>query len=137
MPTDNPNPGNFANRPKEEVREIASKGGRSGTENKGFASENYPEEKQVSTELPVPSSQFPISTPHFSPPHLRSPSARPTSLLTILQREVASKGGKASSGSFQPGDERARQAGRKGGSSGSNGSNATDDMEYEDDELEE
>ncbi|KAL9574185.1 hypothetical protein ACKAV7_001700 [Fusarium commune] len=24
--TDNPNPGNFANRPKEEVQEIASKG---------------------------------------------------------------------------------------------------------------
>jgi general stress protein YciG len=36
--TDNTNPGNFANRPKEEVREIASKGGQSGTENSGFAS---------------------------------------------------------------------------------------------------
>jgi general stress protein YciG len=36
--TDNTNPGNFANRPKDEVREIASKGGQSGTENSGFAS---------------------------------------------------------------------------------------------------
>lgn len=31
------------------------------------------------------------------------------------QREIASKGGKASSGSFEPGSERAREAGRKGG----------------------
>ncbi|KAK5136645.1 conidiation-specific expression protein [Meristemomyces frigidus] len=36
--TDNTNPGNFANRPKEEVQAIASKGGKSGTENSGFAS---------------------------------------------------------------------------------------------------
>jgi len=36
--TDNTNPGNFANRPKEEVQAIASKGGQSGTENSGFAS---------------------------------------------------------------------------------------------------
>jgi len=36
--TDNTNPGNFANRPKEEVQNIASKGGQSGTENSGFAS---------------------------------------------------------------------------------------------------
>lgn len=32
------------------------------------------------------------------------------------QREIASKGGHASSGSFEPGSERAREAGRKGGS---------------------
>ncbi len=36
--------------------------------------------------------------------------------LTPHQRNIASKGGKASSGSFEPGSERAREAGRKGGS---------------------
>lgn len=35
---DNSNPGNFANRSKEEVQNIASKGGQTGTENSGFAS---------------------------------------------------------------------------------------------------
>ena len=35
---DNNNPGNFANRPKDEVQNIASKGGQTGTENSGFAS---------------------------------------------------------------------------------------------------
>ncbi|KAL1960321.1 hypothetical protein VTO42DRAFT_8281 [Malbranchea cinnamomea] len=37
------------------------------------------------------------------------------------QRDIASKGGHASSGSFEPGSERAREAGHKGGlaSSGS------------------
>jgi hypothetical protein len=42
--------------------------------------------------------------------------------LTTSQREIASKGGKASSGSFEPGSEKAREAGRKGGkASGGNG----------------
>lgn len=72
--THNTNPGNFANRPKEEVREIASKGGKA-SHSGGFASMD-PEK----------------------------------------QREIASKGGKASSGSFEKGSERAREAGRKGGS---------------------
>jgi hypothetical protein len=40
--TDNQNPGNFANRPKEEVQNIASKGGQSGTENSGFVSSTTP-----------------------------------------------------------------------------------------------
>ncbi|KAL3466682.1 hypothetical protein BJX64DRAFT_214751 [Aspergillus heterothallicus] len=31
------------------------------------------------------------------------------------QRNIASQGGQASSGSFQPGDQRAKEAGRKGG----------------------
>ncbi|KAM0206888.1 hypothetical protein ACHAQD_012276 [Fusarium lateritium] len=31
------------------------------------------------------------------------------------QREIASEGGKASSGSFEPGSEKAKEAGRKGG----------------------
>ncbi|KAK3939034.1 conidiation-specific protein 10 [Diplogelasinospora grovesii] len=68
------NPGNFANRPKEEVLEIASKGGQA-SHNSGFASMD-PEK----------------------------------------QHEIASKGGQASSGKFEPGSERAREAGRKGGS---------------------
>ncbi|KAF7723125.1 hypothetical protein EC973_002355 [Apophysomyces ossiformis] len=71
--TQNPNPGNFANRPKEEVRNIASKGGQM-AEGGGFADMD-PEK----------------------------------------QRAIASKGGKMSSGKFQPGSERAREAGRKGG----------------------
>lgn len=33
-----------------------------------------------------------------------------------LQREIASKGGQASSGSFEPGSEKAKEAGQKGGS---------------------
>lgn len=36
-------------------------------------------------------------------------------LLTVSQSDIASKGGKASSGSFEPGSERAREAGHKGG----------------------
>lgn len=48
--TDNKNPGNFANRPKEEVQNIASKGGQTGTENAGFAS--MPKDQVVS--LPTP-----------------------------------------------------------------------------------
>ncbi|KAI1360319.1 conidiation-specific protein 10 [Xylaria arbuscula] len=71
---DNQNPGNFANRPKDEVREIASKGGQA-SHNSGFAS-----------------------------------------MDPDKQREIASKGGQASSGSFEPGSEKAREAGRKGGS---------------------
>jgi general stress protein YciG len=34
----------------------------------------------------------------------------------MLQRDIASKGGQASSGSFEPGSEKAREAGQKGGS---------------------
>jgi general stress protein YciG len=33
-----------------------------------------------------------------------------------IQREISSKGGKASSGSFEKGSEAARETGRKGGS---------------------
>ncbi|KAF7716923.1 Conidiation-specific protein [Penicillium ucsense] len=71
--TDNTNPGNFANRSKEEVREIASKGGQSSHQG-GFAS-----------------------------------------MDADKQRDIASKGGQASSGSFHPGDPRAKEAGQKGG----------------------
>ncbi|KAK3690814.1 hypothetical protein LTR37_018942 [Vermiconidia calcicola] len=71
--TDNQNPGNFANRPKEEVQNIASKGGQSSAG--GFAS-----------------------------------------MDADKQKEIASQGGKASSGSFEPGSEKAKEAGQKGGS---------------------
>ncbi|KAJ5174064.1 uncharacterized protein N7500_001995 [Penicillium coprophilum] len=73
--SDNPNPGNFSNRPHEEVENIARKGGQS-SHRSGFASMD-PEK----------------------------------------QKNIASKGGHASSGSFQPGDPRAKEAGRKGGHS--------------------
>ncbi|KAJ5984896.1 hypothetical protein N7499_008885 [Penicillium canescens] len=73
--SDNPNPGNFANRPQEEVENIARKGGQSSHQG-GFAS-----------------------------------------MDPNKQRNIASEGGHASSGSFQPGDERAKEAGRKGGQS--------------------
>lgn len=38
---------------------------------------------------------------------------------SFFQREIASMGGKASSGSFEPGSEKAREAGRKGGAANS------------------
>ncbi|OAA65839.1 Stress-induced protein, KGG, repeat protein [Niveomyces insectorum RCEF 264] len=68
------NPGNFANRPKEEVRGAAQKGGQA-SHTGGFAS-----------------------------------------MDPDKQHDIASMGGQASSGSFEPGSERAREAGRKGGS---------------------
>merc|ERR1712187_180339 len=69
----NQNPGNFSNRPQEEVENIASKGGQS-SHSSGFAS-----------------------------------------MDSDKQHDIASKGGQHSGGSFQPGDERAKEAGRKGG----------------------
>ncbi|OWT43613.1 hypothetical protein VFPPC_18660 [Pochonia chlamydosporia 170] len=70
----NQNPGNFANRPKDEVQEIASKGGQA-SQSSGFAT-----------------------------------------MDANKQRDIASQGGHASHGSFEPGSEKAREAGRKGGS---------------------
>jgi len=97
--TDNTNPGNFANRSKEEVKEIASKGGQA-SHSGGFASmkENDPERL--------------VSFPNYY--HVSFP-GKP--MLTIVQQEIASKGGQASSGSFEPGSEKAKEAGRKGGQS--------------------
>ncbi|KAI8992003.1 hypothetical protein BDF20DRAFT_847705 [Mycotypha africana] len=44
------------------------------------------------------------------------------------QREIASQGGKASSGSFEKGSQRAKEAGRKGGkASGNTDQNNRDD----------
>ncbi|CAG7950010.1 unnamed protein product [Penicillium salamii] len=69
----NSNPGNFSNRPQEEVSNIARKGGQSSHEG-GFAS--------------------------------MDPSK---------QKDIASQGGHASGGSFEPGDPRAKEAGKRGG----------------------
>ncbi|KAL4801640.1 hypothetical protein BDV18DRAFT_164693 [Aspergillus unguis] len=69
----NENPGNFANRPHEEVQNIARKGGQS-SHNGGFASMDVDK-----------------------------------------QHDITSKSGQASGGSFQPGDSRAIETGRKGG----------------------
>lgn len=90
------NPGNFANRPKEEVQAIASKGGQA-SHSGGFASMD-PDKQVITSNLPL------ISTSHFA--------------NVCFQREIASQGGKASSGSFEPGSEKAKEAGRKGGSVG-------------------
>ncbi|KAL1583411.1 hypothetical protein WHR41_07564 [Cladosporium halotolerans] len=73
---DNSNPGNFANRPQEEVSNIASKGGQTGTENSGFAS-----------------------------------------MAKEKVQDIASQGGQASSGSFEKGSQKAKEAGAKGGQS--------------------
>ncbi|KAF2143842.1 uncharacterized protein K452DRAFT_317276 [Aplosporella prunicola CBS 121167] len=79
MPTANPNPANFANRPHEEVEAIASKGGQA------------------------------------SHSHGHSGGGGFASMDPGKQHDIASKGGQASSGSFEPGSEKAREAGQKGG----------------------
>lgn len=84
---------------KDEVREIASKGGQA-SHSGGFA--NMDPDKQVSS--------------------IARPPAQPSDALLILnQREIASKGGQASSGSFEKGSEKAKEAGRKGGLSSGGG----------------
>lgn len=50
--TDNTNPGNFANRPKEEVSEIAKKGGES-SHTGGFASMDPDKQVRLPTQLPT------------------------------------------------------------------------------------
>lgn len=96
--------------PKEEVREIASKGGQA-SHSGGFASMDP--DKQVSSMLH--NSRL-GQTIHL----VRSDADAAT------QREIASKGGHASSGSFEPGSERAREAGRKGGSRTGGGTGGDD-----------
>ncbi|KAJ5175391.1 uncharacterized protein N7482_001268 [Penicillium canariense] len=92
----NTNPGNFANRPHEEVSRIAQQGGQSSHQG-GFASMD-------------PSKQ----TSH---PRVALPPVVVFNLATSA-REAGQKGGHASSGSFEPGDERAKEAGHKGGLGG-------------------
>lgn len=89
----NTNPGNFANRPKEEVQEIASKGGQSHGDNTS----------------PGGSAKTSLSSGNTNPGNFAN---RPKEEV----QEIASKGGQASSGSFESGSERAREAGTKGGS---------------------
>ncbi|KAF5014505.1 hypothetical protein F66182_14478 [Fusarium sp. NRRL 66182] len=87
--SDNSNSGNFYNRPREEVQNIAKKGGQA-SHSGGFAS-----------------------------------------MDSSKQRDIASQGGQASSGSFKPGDPKAREAGRKGGSrSGGGYQQDYDNLDY-------
>lgn len=93
--TDNTNPGNFANRSAEEVKKNARKGGQS-SHSGGFASMDSDKQVRVSS--------------FYSKVRV---------LLTTfyIQRDIASQGGHASGGSFEPGDQREREAGYKGGKS--------------------
>ncbi|KAF8469056.1 hypothetical protein BDZ91DRAFT_792829 [Kalaharituber pfeilii] len=120
--TQNTNPGNFANRPKEEVRGIASKGGHAS----GAARSSHTDTKE--------SQNITGTTTHNTNPgnfanrpkeevrEIASKGGKAShsggfaSMDPEKQREIASMGGKASSGSFEKGSERAREAGRKGGS---------------------
>ncbi|CZT53319.1 related to CON-10 conidation-specific protein CON-10 [Rhynchosporium secalis] len=80
--TGNTNPGNFANRPNEEVQEIASKGGKAS----GSSSESGSETVARNT-----------NAGNFA--------NRPKEEV----QEIASKGGKASGGSFESGSEKASE----------------------------
>merc|ERR1712093_712881 len=88
-------PCNFANRPREEVQEIASKGGQS----RGAGDSGGSDETAGTTS----------ATGNTNPDNFAN---RPKEEV----QEIASKGGKASSGSFEPGSEKASEAGSKGGS---------------------
>ncbi len=89
MPTNNSNPGNFANRPKEEVKAIASKGGKAGSEHKGFASQKYDDQKHVSHILCIlAASSLAVRylTPQAGPYHtlISSPHVHHTYLLSAV-----------------------------------------------------
>ncbi|KAJ9195902.1 hypothetical protein DTO166G4_7395 [Paecilomyces variotii] len=92
-PSNHPNPGNFANRPREQLSEIGRKGGSKGGKATGVGGfHNMDPEKQ---------------------------------------HAIASKGGRASRGSFEKGSERAREAGRKGGRArGGSASSSTSSTSY-------
>jgi general stress protein YciG len=130
------NPGNFAHRPKEEVQAAAKKGGEN-SHSGGFASMDP--DKQVCWPLSLPLSlslslplSFPLVLPY--PSHFtihvsdrmgeyermvdkdRGGNSRENSWTGLMHtKEITSKGGQASSGSFEKGSEAAREAGRKGG----------------------
>ncbi|KAI1815111.1 hypothetical protein GGS20DRAFT_545034 [Poronia punctata] len=119
--TNNTNPGNFANRPKEEVREIASKGGQASSGN----SHQTETETETSNNSGSSASNNPgnfANRPKEEVQEIASKGGKAShsggfaSMDPDKQREIASMGGKASSGSFEPGSEKAREAGRKGGS---------------------
>lgn len=135
------NPGNFANRSKDEVREIASKGGKasggggstgstgstgdSGEDTKGkqgFASMDPERQVCSSLFLPTPSSTAPpLILPFLLPP--KFPRLFDRWLLTQTQREIASMGGKASHGGTGATDTENTEVGTGGGG----GSDTSDD----------
>lgn len=83
--TINVNPGNFANRPKEEVREIAAKGGHASHRKSSSRDTNAVEDiNRLTTHA---------STTNTNPGNFAN---RPKEEM----REIASKGGRASSGGF-------------------------------------
>jgi general stress protein YciG len=112
--TANTNPGNFANRPKEEVQAIASKGGKS-SHSGGFA--NMDPERQVC----------------FSGSSALWPHCSVQALILGPQREIASEGGKASKASGNPGNfanrpkEEVREIASKGGQSSHSSGGHSDD----------
>lgn len=117
MSTKENNPGNFANRPHEEVVEAARKGGEA-SHTGGFASMDA--EKQVLHILVLEWHAKFYWPSQYSLAFLR--------LIETVQHNIASKGGHASSGKFETGSERAREAGKKGGRvSGSGDVNDDDD----------
>ncbi|KAI1184745.1 hypothetical protein F5B17DRAFT_68397 [Nemania serpens] len=124
----NDNPGNFANRSKEEVREIAAKGGRSSGGNQQTSDDSYDNSssnKSSNTSSGNTGNDNPGNFANRPKDEVREIAAKGghashsggfASMDPDKQREIASMGGKASSGSFEPGSEKAREAGRKGGS---------------------
>lgn len=96
MPTDNTNPGNFANRSAGEVKNIARKDLQSSQLLERICQHELRQAGTCSWLLFWSEG----STHNF-----------------FIQRDIASQGGHASGGSFEPGDHRAREAGHKGGKS--------------------
>merc|ERR1712093_643475 len=138
--TGNTNPGNFANRPREEVQEIASKGGQSrGAGDSGGSDETAGTTSATGNTNPGNFANIPreevqeiASKGGQSRGAANSGGSDDTAGTTSATgntnpgnfanrpkeevQEIASKGGKASSGSFEPGSDKAREAGSKGGS---------------------
>lgn len=113
--TENTNPGNFANRPTEEVKAIASMGGKAshGGDNSGGDSK---------------SSSTGNDTSDVSYPYEDCPGRHSGFLLTCPQ---VSNEGRNPDGTFQKGSEAAKEAGEKGGHAsgggdGGSGSGAKD-----------
>lgn len=91
------NPANFANRSQAEVENIAKKGGQS-SHSGGFASMD-------------PGKQVCLHALRFMSHYRRDNNAD----HLYGQHDIASKGGQYSGGSFEPGSDRAREAGHRGG----------------------
>ncbi|KAJ3951809.1 hypothetical protein N0V92_011771 [Colletotrichum tropicale] len=94
---------------REEVQEIAAKGGHASHAG-GFASMDPERQVRlfvVAAKVPSLSAIVMVASTILE--------RRFADRFCLSQREIASEGGKASSGSFEPGSEKAREAGRKGG----------------------